>query len=79
MTTIQDAWTHPDLPWLSDLVTRHQSVITRRLGHGDLHRWSEALSNIPTISTDTLSLGRAVGLDRILKTQKSHSKTHFGA
>lgn len=67
MITIQDAWTHPDLPWLSDLVTRHQSVITRRLGHGDLNRWSEALSNIPTISTDTLSLGRAVGLDCIPK------------
>ena len=65
MISINDAWTHPDLPWLSDLVAQHQSIIDRRLSHGDLKRWSEALQSIPKISTDSATLGRAVGLDRI--------------
>ena len=67
MISINDAWTHPDLPWLSDLVTRHQSIIDRRLSHGDLKRWSDALKSIPKINADSATLGRAVGLDRRLE------------
>ena len=65
MITINDAWTHPELPWLPELVTRHQSVIDRGLGHGDLKRWSEALSGIPEIDSSSATLGRAVGLEQI--------------
>jgi tRNA (mo5U34)-methyltransferase len=65
MITISDAWTQPDLPWLSDLVTRHQSVIDQRLGHGDLKRWSKALSSIPETDSSSVTLGRTVGLERI--------------
>ncbi|MEK9604760.1 MAG: tRNA 5-methoxyuridine(34)/uridine 5-oxyacetic acid(34) synthase CmoB, partial [Gammaproteobacteria bacterium] len=63
MITIHDAWKHPELPWLPELVTRHQSVIDRRLGHGDLKRWSEALSSIPETDSSSATLGRAVGLE----------------
>ena len=62
MITIDDAWTNPDLPWLADLVKRHQHLIKRRLGHGDLNRWSQALSEIPEIDTSYRTLGRSVGL-----------------
>ena len=65
MITIHDAWKHPELPWLPELVTRHQSVIDRRLGHGDLKRWSEALSSIPETDSSSATLGRAVGLEQI--------------
>lgn len=65
MISINDAWTHPDLPWLSDLVARHQSTIDRRLSHGDLKRWSKALQSIPKINSDSATLGRSVGLDHI--------------
>jgi tRNA (mo5U34)-methyltransferase len=65
MITINDAWTHPDLPWLPELVTRHQSVIDRRLGHGDLKRWSDALASIPKTDSSSATLGRAVGLEHI--------------
>jgi len=65
MITIHDAWTHPELPWLPELVIRHQSVIDRRLGHGDLKRWSEALSSIPETDSSSATLGRAVGLEQI--------------
>jgi tRNA (mo5U34)-methyltransferase len=65
MITINDAWINPELPWLPELVTRHQSVIDRRLGHGDLKRWSEALSSIPETDSSPATLGRAVGLQQI--------------
>ena len=65
MIQIDDAWTHPGLPWLSDLVARHQSIIDRRLGHGDLKRWSEAMSRIPSMDPASRTLGRAVGLAHI--------------
>ena len=65
MITISDAWTQPDLPWLSDLVTRHQSVIDQRLGHGDLKRWSKALSSIPETDSSSVTLGPTVGLKHI--------------
>ena len=65
MIQIDDAWTHPRLPWLPDLVTRHQSIIDRRLGHGDLKRWSEAMSRIPSMDPASRTLGRAVGLEHI--------------
>ena len=62
MTTIEAAWTNPGLPWLADLVKRHQHLIKRRLGHGDLNRWAQALSAIPEIDTSYRTLGRSVGL-----------------
>jgi tRNA (mo5U34)-methyltransferase len=65
MITISDAWTQPDLPWLSDLVTRHQSVIDRQLGHGDLKRWSKALSRIPETDSSSVILSHPVGLEHI--------------
>jgi tRNA (mo5U34)-methyltransferase len=65
MITINDAWTHPELPWLPELVKRHQPVIDRGLGHGDLKRWSEALSGIPETDSSSATLGRAVGLQQI--------------
>ena len=65
MIQIDDAWTHPGLPWLPDLVTRHQSIIDRRLGHGDLKCWSEAMSRIPSMDPASRTLGRAVGLAHI--------------
>jgi tRNA (mo5U34)-methyltransferase len=65
MITISDAWTQPDLPWLSDLVTRHQSVIDRQLGHGDFKRWSKALSRIPETDSSSVILSHPVGLEHI--------------
>ena len=65
MITISDAWTQPDLPWLSDLVTRHQSVIDRQLGHGDFKRWSKALSRIPETDSSSVILSHPVGLEYI--------------
>ena len=62
MITIEAAWTNPGLPWLADLVKRHQHLIKRRLGHGDLNRWAQALSAIPEIDTSYRTLGRSVGL-----------------
>lgn len=65
MITIDDAWTNPDLPWLADLVKRHQHLIKRRLSHGDLNRWSQALSEIPEIDPSNRTLGPSVGLTEI--------------
>ena len=62
MITIEAAWTNPGLPWLADLVKRHQHLIKRRLGHGDLNRWAKALSAIPETDTSYRTLGRSVGL-----------------
>ena len=36
-----------------------------RLGHGDLNRWSQALSDIPEIDTSNRTLGPSVGLTEI--------------
>jgi tRNA (mo5U34)-methyltransferase len=65
MITIDAAWTNPQLPWLADLVDRHQHLIKRRLGHGDLNQWAQALSAIPEIDTNNRTLGRRVGLTAI--------------
>ena len=67
MITIDDAWTNPELPWLADLVRRHQHLIKRRLGHGDLKRWARALKAIPKISKGNRTLGPSVGLTAIPK------------
>jgi tRNA (mo5U34)-methyltransferase len=75
MITINDAWTHPELPWLPELVTRHQSVIDRGLGHGDLKRWSEALSGISETDSSSATLGRAVGLEQIPSSTEQQLET----
>ena len=67
----------PELPWLPDLVTRHQSIIDRRLGHGDLKRWSEAMSRIPSMDPASRTLGRAVGLEHIPEAAEQQLEMHF--
>ncbi len=71
MTEIQAAWTHPDIPWLADLVARHAPQIEARLRHGDLKRWAQALAKIAPIPGVTPHLGPEVGsptLDGISQT-----------
>ena len=65
MTSIEQAWTHPDIPWLELLVDQHRAIIDRRMTHGDLKRWSQALAGIPDINPSSPTLGRAVGLEEI--------------
>jgi len=65
MTSIEQAWTHPDIPWLEVLVDQHRAIIDRRMTHGDLKRWSQALAGIPDINPCSPTLGRAVGLEEI--------------
>ncbi len=64
MTEIQAAWTHPDIPWLADLVARHAPQIEARLRHGDLKRWADALAEIAPIPGVTPPLGSRGGLSK---------------
>lgn len=61
MTTIEAAWTHPDIPWLQTLVSSHADAIQARLKHGDLSRWASALAEIQSIPDVTPHFGPEVG------------------
>lgn len=65
MIDVASAWNHSRLPWLPDLVARHQAVIDRRLSHGDLPRWQQHLDAIPRATQGQPLFGREVGLDTI--------------
>ena len=65
MITIEQAWANPQIPWLEDLTEVHKAQIKRRLTHGDLNRWLDALIQIPDIAWDSRTLGQEVGLRTI--------------
>lgn len=62
---IRDAWHSPLIPWLTECVSRHQTLIDHRLSHGDLPRWHAALADLPAIAGHALLDADAVGLATI--------------